>query len=67
MRYGDLKKQVGEMVATSLAPLQQRYAEITADATYLDSILLEGAERVMPIANSTVDLVKSRMGLYTRS
>jgi hypothetical protein len=47
--------------------LQQRYAEITADATYLDNILREGAERVLPIANSTVDLVKSRMGLYTRS
>jgi tryptophanyl-tRNA synthetase len=67
MRYGDLKKQVGEMVASSLAPLQQRYAEITADSSYLDTILREGAERVMPIANSTVDLVKSRMGLYTRS
>jgi tryptophanyl-tRNA synthetase len=67
MRYGDLKKQVGAMVADSLLPLQQRYAQITADATYLDGILQEGAERVSPIANSTVELVKSRMGLYTRS
>jgi tryptophanyl-tRNA synthetase len=66
MRYGDLKKQVGEMVASSLEPLQQRYNEITADRTYLDAILEEGAERVRPIANSTVELVKSRMGLYTR-
>ena len=31
MRYGDLKKQVAEMVATSLEPLQARYREITAD------------------------------------
>ena len=67
MRYGDLKKQVGQMVASSLEPMQQRYAEITADPAYLDAILKEGAERVMPIANSTVELVKSRMGLYTRS
>ena len=67
MRYGDLKKQVGQMVASSLEPIQQRYAEITADPAYLDEILKEGAERVMPIANSTVELVKSRMGLYTRS
>ena len=66
MRYGDLKKQVGEMVASSLEPLQQRYNEITADRTYLDAILEEGAERVRPIANATVELVKSRMGLYTR-
>ena len=67
MRYGDLKKQVGQMVASSLEPIQQRYAEITADPAYLDEILKEGAERVMPVANATVELVKSRMGLYTRS
>lgn len=67
MRYGDLKKQVGEMVASSLDPIQRRYREITADPKYLDGILREGAERVTPIAESTVELVKSRMGLYTRS
>jgi hypothetical protein len=50
-----------------LEPIQQRYREITSDPAYLDGILREGAERVIPIANSTVELVKSRMGLYTRS
>lgn len=67
MRYGDLKKTVAEMVATSLEPLQQSYREITADPAYLDGILREGAERVNPIANSTVEVVKKRMGLYTRA
>jgi tryptophanyl-tRNA synthetase len=67
MRYGDLKKQVAEMVVSSLEPFQARYREITADPAYLDNILREGAERVSPIANSTVELVKSRMGLYTRA
>jgi tryptophanyl-tRNA synthetase len=67
MRYGDLKKQVAEMVATSLEPLQQRYNEITSDPGYVDRILAEGCERVSPIANSTVELVKKRMGVYTRS
>ena len=67
MRYGDLKKQVAEMVVSSLEPFQTRYREITADPGYLDNILREGAERVTPIANSTVELVKSRMGLYTRA
>jgi tryptophanyl-tRNA synthetase len=64
MRYGDLKKQVGEMVATSLEPIQQRYRDITADPTYLDAVLKEGAERVSPLAEATVRLVKDRMGLY---
>ena len=65
MRYGDLKKQVAEMVVAHLEPFQQRYREITADPAYLAAILREGAERVAPIANSTVRTVKQRMGLYT--
>jgi tryptophanyl-tRNA synthetase len=65
LRYGDLKKQVAEVVVAHLEPFQRRYCEITADAAYLDGILREGAERVAPIANGTVRTVKERMGLYT--
>jgi tryptophanyl-tRNA synthetase len=65
LRYGDLKKQVAEMVIAHLEPFQQRYREITADPAYLADVLRDGAERVAPIANSTVRTVKQRMGLYT--
>ena len=65
LRYGDLKKQVAEMVAANLEPIQKRYREIVSEPGYLDGILREGAARVTPIADSTVELVKSRMGLYT--
>jgi tryptophanyl-tRNA synthetase len=65
MRYGDLKKQVAEMVVANLEPLHKRYHEITAEPGYLDQVLREGAERVSPIAKSTVRLAKERMGLYT--
>ena len=65
LRYGDLKKQVAEMVIAHLEPLQQRYRQITAEPGYLASVLREGAERVAPIANATVDTVKQRMGLYS--
>jgi len=64
MRYGDLKKQVAEMVIASLEPLQKRYAEIMDEPGYLAGVLKEGTERVSPIAKSTVQLVKERMGLY---
>jgi tryptophanyl-tRNA synthetase len=67
LRYGDLKKQVAEMVVSKLEPFQQRYREIVADPAYVTGVLREGAERVTPIANSTVELVKRRMGLYTES
>jgi len=65
MRYGDLKKQVAEMVVSHLEPFQKRYREITSEPGYVAGVLRQGAERVAPIASSTVDLVKSRMGLYT--
>jgi len=67
MRYGDLKKQVAEMVISHLEPFQKRYRDITSDPGYVARVLREGAERVAPIANSTVELVKSRMGLYTEA
>lgn len=65
MRYGDLKKQVAERVVESIEPLQKRYNEIVSEKGYVDSVLREGAARVAPIANATVELVKQRMGLYT--
>jgi tryptophanyl-tRNA synthetase len=65
MRYGDLKKQVAEMVIAHLEPFQQRYRQIVAEPGYLAGVLREGAERVAPIANETVRLVKQRMGLYS--
>ncbi len=64
MRYGELKKQVADMVVASLGPFQQRYREITGDPGYLREVLREGAGRVAPIANDTVGLVKERMGLF---
>ena len=67
MRYGDLKKQVAEMVIVSLEPIQKRYNEIVADPGYLNGILRESAVRVRPMALETVEMVKQRMGLYTIS
>ncbi len=65
MRYGDLKKKVAEIVATKLEPIQRRFREITDEPGYVDGVLRQGAERVSPIARSTVRLVKERMGLYS--
>lgn len=63
--YGETKKRVAEMVIASLEPVQRRYREVAAEPGYIDRVLRESAERVSPIANSTIELVKQRMGLYT--
>jgi tryptophanyl-tRNA synthetase len=65
MRYGDLKKRVADMVIAHIEPFQQRYRQITSEPGYLEGVLRDGAERVAPIANDTVRLVKKRMGLGT--
>jgi tryptophanyl-tRNA synthetase len=64
MRYGDLKKQVAEMVIAHVEPFQERYRRIMAEPGYLAGVLRDGAERVTPIADDTVRLAKGRMGLY---
>jgi tryptophanyl-tRNA synthetase len=64
LRYGDLKKRVADMVIAHIEPFQQRYRQITSEPGYLEGILRDGAERVAPIANDTVRLVKKRMGLW---
>lgn len=64
LRYGDFKKCVAEAVISRLEPIQARYREITADQGYLDEVLQEGKQRVMPIADDTVRTVKRAMGLY---
>lgn len=63
LRYGDLKKQVAEMVVSQLEPFQERYRQIVSEPGYLDGVLREGAERVSPIAGETVRVTKERMGL----
>ena len=65
MRYGDLKKQVAEAVISALEPVQKRYQEIMAERGFVAQVLANGAERVMPIAQDTVNTVKKAMGLYT--
>jgi tryptophanyl-tRNA synthetase len=65
MRYGDLKKQVAEAVIAALEPIQERYQEIMAEPGFVARVLANGAERVIPIADDTVNKVKKAMGLYT--
>jgi len=65
MRYGELKKQVADMVVSHLEPFQQRYRQIVSEPGYVASVLRSGAERVAPIADATVLTVKERMGLFT--
>jgi tryptophanyl-tRNA synthetase len=64
MRYGDFKKLVAGAVIARLEPIQQRYREVTADPSYIESFLSDGKARVLPIAEDTIRKTKRAMGLY---
>ena len=63
-QYGSLKKDVAEMVVAKLEPIQKKYQELMAEPGAIRKILTTGAERVSPIAESTMKLVRERTGLY---
>ncbi len=65
-RYGDFKKAVGEAVADTLAPIQERYAEFISDKTYLESILRRNAEKASEKAEATVREVYEKVGFILK-
>jgi tryptophanyl-tRNA synthetase len=61
--YSDFKKALAEVVIEGLRPLQERYRELTADPTRIDSILADGANRARPTAEKVLAEVKKKVGL----
>jgi tryptophanyl-tRNA synthetase len=61
--YGDLKKELAEVVIEGLAPVRNKYAELTAEPGYLDTLMAEGAAKARPIAEKTLKRVQEKVGL----
>lgn len=64
--YGALKSEVADLVLAALEPIQARYANITRESTYLDSILALGAEKAAAVAEATLARVKQAVGFLPR-
>jgi tryptophanyl-tRNA synthetase len=60
--YGDLKKELAEVVTDALAPIQQRTAELLADQAELQRTLADGAARAREVAAQTLETVYDRVG-----
>lgn len=63
IKYGDLKKQLGDDMAQFISPIRQRTNEILSDEKYLLSILESGAEKARKSGKATLELVRKAMGL----
>ncbi|MEB3241058.1 MAG: tryptophan--tRNA ligase [Synechococcus sp.] len=62
MGWGKFKPLLAETLVEALRPVQQRYAEITADQAELDRVLERGRERASTVANATLERVQEAMG-----
>jgi tryptophanyl-tRNA synthetase len=62
-RYGDLKKDLAELVVTSLAPIKARYHELRGDPAELDRVIAHGAKKAMATAEPVYRRAAAAMGL----
>ena len=64
--YGDLKKDLADVVVGALAPLRERVLGYLDSPGTLDDILADGAERARAIARGTLARAYDRVGLLPR-
>ena len=60
--YGDLKKEVAEVVADFVTPIRQRTTELLDDTAELERILAAGATRAREVAAPTVAAAYDKVG-----
>ena len=65
-QYGPLKTDAAEAVVELLRPIQERYAELTADPAGTAGILAKGAAKAQAVAAETLHRAQGNIGLLPR-
>lgn len=60
--YGDFKLAVGEAVVDHLRPIQEEYARLIQDKSYLETCFAENAAKASRIASKTLSKVMKKVG-----
>ncbi len=63
IRYGDMKKELGEDMVKFIAPIREKATAIRGDEKYLREVMESGAAKARASAQATLSLVKQAMGL----
>lgn len=63
IRYGDMKKQLGEDMVRFVAPIREKAESIRTNTSYLEEVMEKGAEKARISARATMDLVRTAIGL----
>ncbi|MFM8675537.1 MAG: tryptophan--tRNA ligase [Vulcanococcus sp.] len=67
MGWGTFKPLLAEVLVEALRPIQQRYAELSADPAQLDQVLAEGRERASAVANASLERTRAALGFLPAS
>ena len=59
----DTKKLLADRIIAHYAPARERYLELLAHPAEVDGVLEDGADRLRPMAQATMDEVREKMGL----
>ncbi|MEU8087284.1 tryptophan--tRNA ligase [Micromonospora sp. NPDC049101] len=62
--YGDLKKELAEVVADFVRPVQERTRAYLDDPAQLDKLLASGAEKARAVAAATLHSTYERVGFF---
>ena len=62
IRYGELKKQLGEDIVKFTDPIRDRINEILADKKYIAKVVKQGAEKARESASKTIREVREIIG-----
>ena len=63
IRYGDMKKQLGEDMVKFISPIREKAESIRNNSTYLKEVMEKGAEKARKSAQATMQLVREAIGL----
>ncbi|MEB3268815.1 MAG: tryptophan--tRNA ligase [Leptolyngbya sp.] len=62
MGWGQFKPLLTETLVEALRPIQAKFADLTDDRGYLESVLRQGRDKAAAIANPTLHKVKTALG-----
>ncbi len=63
IRYGDMKKQLGEDMVKFISPIREKVNAILGDENYLRKVMEQGADKARKSAKTTIDLAREAIGL----
>lgn len=62
IRYGDMKKQLGEDIVNATKDIRERIKDLSADNDYLNKVARQGAEKARASASKTIHEVREIIG-----